>query len=63
MVGQVPDHFYITCCIYKNGEILLCYTEKNRQNVYSLRVIKQTKMVDLCFGALALNAELKNSDL
>ena len=30
MVGQVPDHLYITYCIYKNGEILLCNTEKKQ---------------------------------
>ena len=34
-----------------------CVKQKNRQNVQSLRVIKQPKMVDFCFGALALNAE------
>ena len=31
--------------------------KKNRQNELDLRVIKQPKMVDFCFGALALNAE------
>ena len=23
MAGKVPDHFYVTYCIYKNGKILL----------------------------------------
>ena len=36
---------------------------KNKLNVLSLLVIKRLKMVDLCFGALALNVVLKNIDL
>ena len=36
--------------------------KRNKQNVSNLRVIKQPKMVDPCFGALALNAELKSKE-
>ena len=37
--------------------------KKNRLNVYNLQVIKQLKMVDLCFFVLVLNVVLKKLDL